>query len=275
MPPTRQQTSVDTQGLVRHVAVCAIIFAYMRDELTKVLVSEGAGLVGFADLRGIPSDVRQSFPFAVSIAVPLDPRIVFGIRNGPTVDYWEEYKRVNAVLMQLAGLATEFLLEAGHAAKPLAPTIMNYDPTVNSRVSYVPETMSTALPHKTAATLSGLGWIGKCALLVTREFGSALRLTTVLTDANDLHLGKPVDKSRCGNCTRCVDTCPGHAPSGRIWEAGMERQDFFDAFACRDAALDQAAAIGVHDTICGRCIAACRRTRRYLRRAGLPVRDMP
>ena len=33
------------------------------------------------------------------------------------------------------------------------------------------------------ATLSGMGWIGKCALLVNDSYGTAVRYITVLTDA--------------------------------------------------------------------------------------------
>ena len=82
------------------------------------------------------------------------------------------------------------------------------------------------LPHKTAATLAGMGWIGKCAMLVTNETGSALRLTVVLTDALFEH-GKPVIKSHCSpDCMACVNACPVNAPSGKIWEAGTDRDDF-------------------------------------------------
>jgi epoxyqueuosine reductase QueG len=72
------------------------------------------------------------------------------------------------------------------------------------------------LPHKTVATLSGLGWIGKCALLVTRDYGAAVRLTVTLTDA-PLQTGKPINKSYCGACTECQKNCPAGAVSGKLW----------------------------------------------------------
>ena len=65
----------------------------------------------------------------------------------------------------------------------------------------------TRLPHKTAATRAGLGWIGKCALLVTEQYGSGIRLSTILTDA-PLEVGVPVEASRCGGCTACQSVCP-------------------------------------------------------------------
>ena len=50
----------------------------------------------------------------------------------------------------------------------------------------------TPLPHKTVATRTGLGWIGKNCLLVTKEYGSAVRLSSLLTDA-PLPAGTPDD----------------------------------------------------------------------------------
>ncbi len=129
---------------------------------------------------------------------------------------------------------------------PFAPTDVGIDDS----------TLSTRLPHKTTATRAGLGWIGKCALLVTEEFGPAVRLTTVLTDA-ELRVGEPVTASRCGQCMDCVQACPGRAPSGREWEAGISRDSFFDAFACRRTAREMAAKIGLDESVCGMCIAAC------------------
>ena len=244
----------------------------MTDKLKAALQSAGASLVGYADISSIPAEYRENMPFAVSIAVALDAQIISEIRNGPTQRYWGEYQRTNALLANIGDRAVEFLHTQGYIGKTLIPTIVNYDAMLRMGVSYNPETLSAAFPHKTAATLSGLGWIGKCALLVTREYGSAVRLTTVLTDAK-LPAGKPVTESRCGNCTACVDACPGHAPSGKKWQTGMPRESFFDAFACRKTAYEQAEKIGVRETICGICIAACRRTRKYLRKSGIPQPD--
>ncbi len=244
----------------------------MKKLLKDALFDHGAGLVGYADLRQLSHEVRHNFPLAVSIAVPLDPQIISGITDGPTLAYWEEYQRVNTLLESLAKRTVALLQTNGHQAKWLAPTIITNDPFTRTSVSYDPMTMSTVLPHKTAATLSGLGWIGKCALLVTKEFGSVVRLTTVLTDA-ELPPGKPVEFSRCGKCNDCVEACPAHAVSGKLWTAGINRESFFNAFACRKTAFEQAARIGVHETICGRCIVACPHTQKYLKRAGFPAQN--
>jgi epoxyqueuosine reductase QueG len=92
--------------------------------------------------------------------------------------------------------------------------------------------------HKTVATRAGLGWIGKCALLVTEEYGSAVRITSVLTDA-PLEVNKPVNNSNCGTCNNCVRNCPAEASSGDLWAAGMKRETFFDYLACRNKTIER------------------------------------
>lgn len=224
-------------------------------EIADLLKSRGAALVAYADLASIPAAARLGFPRGISVAVALDARIVSDIAEGPTREYFDEYERANALLDSLAKLGESFLRGLSFEAKGFAATNEGIDP----------QTHSTALPHKTVATRAGVGWIGKCALLITEPFGSAVRLTTILTDA-ELPVAQPTNESRCGDCAACVEACPGHAPSGKLWQAGMPRETFFDAFACRKAALDMAAArTGIVHTFCGICIAACPWTKRYLR----------
>jgi epoxyqueuosine reductase QueG len=128
-------------------------------------------------------------------------------------------------------------------------------------------TLATPLPHKTVARLAGVGWIGKCALLITRSHGSAVRYNSVLTDA-PLPVGMPADVSQCGRCAACVEACPAGAPSGETWSPGMRREELLDAFACCAEAQRQSAAIGIEHTICGICIAACPHTKRYVGDSG-------
>lgn len=221
-------------------------------ELRRLLSDRGAALVGCADLEPLPPEVREELPRAVSIGVALAPSIVAGNVDGPTVDYAAEYARVNALLNRLAEDAAGLLRRSGHRAVAVGATVEKLDL----------ETLATSLPHKTVATRAGLGWVGKCALLITKGFGAAVRLSTVLTDAS-LKVGKPVEASRCGECTECVEVCPAGAPSGRHWQAGQRRESFFDAFACCRMAQQRAGRIGSPYTICGICIAVCPHTKRY------------
>lgn len=227
----------------------------ISSELKRLLLANGADMVGFADLRDIARDVRNSRPFGVSIAVALRPQIISQIQSGPTKQYYDEYTRANQLLDTLAYRAVQFLQEKGHTAKSF-PTTGEYDR----------ETLSARLQHKTTATRAGFGWIGKCALLVTKMFGSAVRITTVLTDAR-LSTTEPIGTDFCGKCSLCVDACPGHAPSGKNWMIDSNRDHFYNAFACEKASRGMTIRmVGIQGNICGICIAVCPWTQKYLRR---------
>ncbi len=223
--------------------------------LLSKLTEDGASLVGFADIRELPADIRHSMRSAISIAVALDADIISEIIEGPTKRYHEEYKRVNDFLSGLCKNTAGYLEHHGVETAAIEPTIKKVD--YNS--------LQTPLPHKTAATRAGLGWIGKSALLITKQYGPAVRLASVLCDI-EFETADPVNKSHCGDCTKCVDRCPAAAIAGNNWEAGSERDTIYNARRCYTMAKRLSGAIGVTSTICGICIAACPWTQRYVKR---------
>jgi len=230
----------------------------LAKELYSVLHGAGAALVGFADMRQVPAEARQGLPRAVSIAVARDPFFVASLSNGPPPESPGEFRRNNELLDELRSLAVRVLQQHGHQAITRRTQQYGVDEA----------TLSTVLPHKTAATRAGLGWIGRCAVLVTEAYGSAVRITTVLTDA-PLPVGTPLDDSLCGDCRACVDACPGRAVTGRAWRLGVPREALLDAFTCRDTgkALSQARGLS-ENHYCAYCVAVCPQTQSYLRRAG-------
>ena len=223
-------------------------------ELVSLLHSLGAILIGFADLPSVPAAQARGCPRAVSFAMALDPAIVAGIVDGPTDAYMAEYNRLNALLTDAARAAADLLTQAGYRAHPCLSTgDIDWD------------TITAPFPHKTAARLAGLGWIGKCALLVNPDFGSAVRWNTILTDA-PLPTGTPMD-SRCGACKVCQDICPGHAVSGREWQPGMSREGFWDPHACLAGMKLISTGSQASAHICGLCVAHCPHTQAHLRRS--------
>lgn len=129
----------------------------MGKEIAESLSNKGASLVGFANLGEILANTRSSLGYAISIAIALDTIAIAGIGSGPTQEYYSEYRRVNALLSDLGEHVASILREYGYEAVSKAPTNVGIDL----------KTHSTLLPHKTVATRAGIGWIGKCALLVT------------------------------------------------------------------------------------------------------------
>jgi epoxyqueuosine reductase len=229
----------------------------MNSEIKTKLTEAGVCLVGFADISGLPADVRCSMRFAISIAVALDASIIKAIADGPTERYYQEYKRANEFLGHLSEVAVEYLNGRGNRAIAIEPTVEGKD------LDY--KTLTTPLPHKTVATRAGLGWIGKSALLITEEYGAAVRFATVLTDA-ELETGSPVNSSRCGDCKKCVVHCPAKAILGENWQVGAKRESIYDAFACYNTANILSRKIGIPSNICGICINVCPWTQKYISR---------
>ena len=227
--------------------------ASLNSKIESRLMEQGASLVGFADIRGLPGDTRRSRKFAISIAVALDASIIAEISRGPTKRYYQEYKRVNEFLSHLCRSTANELKGHGNNSVAVEPTIEELDH----------KTLAAELPHKTVATRAGLGWIGKSALLISEKFGAAVRLATVLTDA-EVEVGNPVNDSRCGDCEKCVVHCPGKAILGRNWEMGLERESIYDAFACCDAAKRLSKEAGIPSIVCGICINVCPWTQKYI-----------
>jgi epoxyqueuosine reductase len=232
------------------------IMSTLNDELLSFLITNGASLIGFADLKEIDSAARDGFPNGISIAVALNPQVMTGVKEGPTAEYYAEYTRVNILLDELAQKTENYLKDKGHVVKA-RPATFEEDKT----------NLAAKLPHKTVATRAGLGWVGKCNLLITKKYGSALRLVTVLTDG-PLEPGTPINESLCARCTRCIDICPAKAHTGKNWEPGRPREFLYDAFACREKARGLSEkSFGKQVSVCGLCIVACPWTKKYLERA--------
>jgi len=225
------------------------ITAFLQDELLR----RGADLVGFGDLTGLPAGVREGLPVGVCVAVKYPKEVIRGIAEEPTREYYDWYNGLNEKLDGLVTLGAEALQQLGYQA--IAKT--------REQVACVETEYQTLLPHKTVATRAGLGWIGKCALLVTPQYGSMVRISSILTDA-PLRCAQPIDRSRCGACMECTVACPGGAVLGIAWDVSMEREAFYDAVKCRKTARARALqGFGVEISQCGKCIEVCPYTRRY------------
>jgi epoxyqueuosine reductase QueG len=162
---------------------------------------------------------------------------------------------VNTLLDELAQKTVLFLMQKNFKVK-MRPATFEEDQSH----------LTAKLPHKTVATRAGLGWIGKSALLITRQYGPAVRFVTVLTDA-PVKPAKPINKSLCDRCVHCVEACPAHAHTGKNWAPGMPREALYNAFACREMTRNLSQKlIGETISICGLCITACPWTQRYLKR---------
>ena len=225
----------------------------LSKKLKKYLLKEGASEVGFADITQFTTKQGLNIGVVFYITYPKD--IILKMQNAPTQEYVNELVSLNTRLDELGMKCEEYLIKKGYAA---------YAQTKKRLGTDFGEFNSFELPHKTIATRAGLGWIGKSALFTTLKYGSALRLSTVLTDA-PLEIGTPILKSKCGKCTICKDACIGGAISGKEWNYTLKRNDFYDDKKCEKYALKVSYEnLGKEDTVCGKCIYACPHTQKYI-----------
>ena len=228
----------------------------IQAEISSSLRENGVALVGFADISELPETERHFMNSAITFAVDLDAGIIHGIADGPTLQYHKEYLRVNNLLSKLCESTVTILKKHGIETVSIAPTIL--------KVDY--GSLRTQLPHKTVATRAGLGWIGKSALIITEKYGAAVRLATVLCNI-EFETGKPINRSRCGDCIECVIHCPANAITGNHWKAGLKRKEIFNARACYGMAKELSGGLGIQSTICGICVNVCPWTQKYIKRA--------
>lgn len=76
-------------------------------------------------------------------------------------------------------------------------------------------TDSAPVMERQWAARSGLGWLGKHSLLLTKQKGSFFFLAEIILDL-ELEYDSPI-ANHCGTCTNCIDACPTDA----ITEVGV------------------------------------------------------
>jgi epoxyqueuosine reductase QueG len=235
----------------------------MNAQIRESAAEQGIDIVGFADLRTLPPEYQTGYPFGVCLAISLDRSVISRLEDGPTKEYYNEYSRVNALLDAAGEKVAGLLKSEGYDAVCIPATSSTID-TGSDIQDISIKTLSARISHKMIATRAGLGWIGKSDLLVTREFGTAVRLISVLTDC-PLTAGTPSDESDCGDCRACVDACPAGALKGETWYAGISREVLMDVESCRKTTRELTQRnFGEAVSICGKCIIACPWTKKYL-----------
>jgi len=226
----------------------------LENEIRYELRCRGADFVYFADISRLSEEQNKRYPNALLIGITLSPDYIRKITDTP--DYVQnminnnqknvdEFHVKEANTDRLADYIAGYLLLKGYSAYSQS------EDNINSTGYYDEETKSTPLPHKTIAVLAGLGWIGKHNLLVTAEFGSAISMCTVLTDAPLKTVLYTPANPLCGNCTICRDICPARAIKGNIWSIKTSRDELVDINKCNT---------------CLKCLAFCPWTQKYMKK---------
>jgi ferredoxin len=213
-------------------------------EICKALEEQGVTQVGFSDVSAALSKRYLHLPNAITLLFKLSEAVMDEVTEAPTYTYFQHYRTVNAFLDSRTLWLSEMLRRMGFKAFPIAAS------------QSIPEMGSHAgaFQHKTAAHLAGLGWIGKSALFISKDYGAGVRLATVLTDMS-LPVGEPMEQ-RCGGCSICVKRCPAQAIKGVNYCEGIRREEMLDAAACSNYMKTAYQHIG-RGAVCGLCVSCC------------------
>lgn len=221
--------------------------------LKSYLIPADNYIYGFADLTGLLDSKFDGYNHGISIGRILERTIIDKVIDGPTMEYYNHYRRVNEELEKLTIHISKELNNIGIESINIEPTVSASD--IDSKYSFM---LRTDISHKMVATRAGLGWIGKTDLFISRVCGPRLRLVTILVKTPLIPESKPIDKSLCGNCKLCVDICPANAANGKLWDITVKREEFFDPWKCRKQCADFGMLkLGINARICGMCVAVC------------------
>lgn len=213
----------------------------MLNELISELNIRGANFVKTADISMLSEKENIGYDTAILIGIILSPEFILSFsKETITVpsEYWEKEDRTQ----ELAEWAADFIVEKGF--KAFAQSDGNL---INEH--FEEATKTAVLPHKKIAILSGLGWIGKNNLLIAEEYGCALCMCTVLTNAPLSIENKQIVMPKCGGCTVCKDICPANVIHGTTWQPGMNRDLIIDVYHCER---------------CLKCLVHCPWTQNYM-----------
>lgn len=217
-------------------------------ELKEYLISLGASKVGFADVNGLASEFVD-LPNGISLVLKLPLEAMEFLNEEDYGSYWKCFHKQIDKLTEISLRGEEYIKNLGYDAFGLTMTRNECDM----------EKLLSILPYKTIATKSGMGWIGRSALLVTPEYGSAIALGGILTDM-PLEFDTPITDSECDECTNCQDACPVDAINPKKWNDRLNRSDIIDIDVCSEYIIDQyKAGLG-----CTKCMLECKKTLEYL-----------
>ncbi len=214
-----------------------------QEQLYKLAKELNADMVGSCELPSSPILQQPDLKYALSIGVKLSDAVLKTIDGAPSFVYFQHYRTANTKLDQIAFTLAREIEKAGFWAMPVAAS-----QSLGKNNPY-----RGILSHKTAAVLSGLGFVGKSGLFLSKEYGSKVRLATVLTDM-PLTNAFPLIENGCGNCTACQTACPAGAIFGTLPTTDGERN--FDAEKCSRYMKEHFQDVG-RGSVCGVCIKVC------------------
>ncbi|MDF2544628.1 MAG: hypothetical protein K0S47_4346 [Herbinix sp.] len=214
----------------------------MFNELISELKNRNVSIIKVVDVSMLTAKENRGYNIAILIGITLSPSYILRLSAENITDHSEFGDKEHRADELAEWVAGSISARGYHAFAQSERNLINDYFNVSTK--------TTPLPHKKIALMSGLGWIGKNNLLVTQEYGCALCLCTILTDAPFPTENAPVMSPMCGDCSVCKDICPPHVIHGTTWEPGMNRDLIVDVYHCEG---------------CLKCLVHCPWTQNYMR----------
>ena len=204
--------------------------ASMSVKIKQAAMRFGAGAVGITRIgeHALFENYTTRFEYAVVVLMPMaleEISRIGSIRAG--VETMRVYIEISKTVIALAA----FIRQMGWPARAYGE--------------------SADILHIPLAIDAGLGQLGKHGSLICRQFGSNLRIATVLTNL-PMQIDSPVDiavDDLCLGCKRCTIDCPpGAIADHKQWVRGVEKW-YVD--------FDKCVPYFTHAMGCGICIEVC------------------
>ena len=207
----------------------------MNNEITAALIARGAEIVRFVDISDLPRDQTLGLDNAIIFCTPLSREYIQKMHNtGFRIDYnTDEYLAKERQVEDIADWLADFIIAKGHRAHSQSSS--NNKKCGYTERAYINPSMEegiSILPQKAIAHMAGLGFIGKNNLLVTKAYGCAVAICSVLTDAPVATQSCHIPAPQCGSCNACVKACPAQALSGSQWTSSGGREAVLDVSKC-------------------------------------------
>ncbi len=175
----------------------------------NVALAEGADLVGVVKISDLPEhaeSISKILPSAKTVMVVASKYSLTAMSSATlqimqfdTIHTYSECSR--------AAQKTVRFLEGQGFPSAAVPAFIPLDMQAPKKG------MRGEICWRRAGVRAGLGSYGENGLLITREFGAAIRLAGLVTTA-ELEADSPLPEDVCNHCVLCVEACPPKALSG-------------------------------------------------------------
>ncbi|WP_430817732.1 hypothetical protein [Carboxylicivirga sp. RSCT41] len=207
----------------------------IQNQITSFLEKNRVDFIRFVDITSFSKSQTQGFSTAILFGKALTPSYLKKVASEPhyvakmilnkTIEL-DEFHNTEIATDALADNLAAYIQQQGYQAYSQSEKNIEQSGRFNQQENRTP------LPHKSIALLAGLGWIGKNNLLITPEYGCAISMCSVLTDAPVKGIKQEIPLPRCNDCTVCRNICTPHAIVGQQWQIDTNRDVIIDVKQC-------------------------------------------